>query len=123
VLSNESVVRMVAGQVPKPIILAKLQNTRSSFDVSTTGLVRLNESKVPQDVIKVMMSPPPQPPAPAPAPAAPAAAPTPPATTTPAPAATDTKKGATSSKTDPKKADPKKTDPKAPPVKKPPTGS
>lgn len=60
-LTTESVVRMVTGQVPKDIILAKLQSSKSNFDLSTTGLVRLNDSNVSQDIIKVMMMPPPPP--------------------------------------------------------------
>jgi hypothetical protein len=84
VLTNEIVVRMLNSKVPKEIILAKIQISRSAFDVSATGLVSLNTSKVPDDVIKAMMVPPaPQPsaapipvrePAPAPPPAPPPAA-------------------------------------------------
>jgi hypothetical protein len=46
---------MVAGKVPKPIILLKIQGTRGGYDVTTTGLVVLNQNKVPQDVIRAMM--------------------------------------------------------------------
>jgi hypothetical protein len=80
VLTNEIVVRMLNSKVPKQIILAKIQMSRTAFDVSSTGLVSLNTSKVPDDVIKAMMVPPaPQPsaapipvrePAPAPPPEA-----------------------------------------------------
>ena len=58
VLTNASVVRMVTGQVPKDIILAKLQSSTSNFNLSTTGPVRLNDSTVSQDLINVMMMPP-----------------------------------------------------------------
>ena len=66
VLTNEIVVRMHGAKVPKQIILAKIQVSRSAFDVTAAGLVSLNTSKVPEDVIKAMMLPPTQA-APAPA--------------------------------------------------------
>jgi hypothetical protein len=55
VLTNQSVVAMVTGRVPKQVILGKIQNTRVNFDVSAEGLVSLNQNKVPQDVIKAMV--------------------------------------------------------------------
>ena len=76
VLTNEIVVRMLTSKVPKQVILAKIQISRSTFDVSASGLVSLNTSKVPDDVIKAMMLPPAKPVAAAPMPVreAPAAA-------------------------------------------------
>jgi hypothetical protein len=56
VLSNSSVVNMIAGKVSKDIILSKIRGTRSGFDVTSAGLVRLHQSKVPQDVIVAMMA-------------------------------------------------------------------
>ena len=67
---------MLTSKVPKQVILSKIQVSRSAFDVSASGLVSLNASKVPDDVIKAMMLPPASaakgeaPPAPAPPPAA-----------------------------------------------------
>lgn len=61
VLTNEIVVRMLASKVPKQVALAKIQISRSTFDVSATGLVSLKTSKVPDDVIKAMMLPPAKP--------------------------------------------------------------
>ena len=58
VLTNETVVRMLGAKVPKQIVLAKIQVSRSAVDVTATGLVSLNTSKVPEDVIKAMMLPP-----------------------------------------------------------------
>jgi len=55
VLSNTSVVNMITGKVSKDLILTKIRNTRSAFDVTASGLVRLHQSKVPQDVILAMM--------------------------------------------------------------------
>ena len=57
VLTNEIVVRMLGAKVPKQIVLQKIQMSRSAFDVTATGLVSLNTSKVPEDVIKAMMLP------------------------------------------------------------------
>lgn len=56
VLSNASVVNMITGKVSKDIILAKIRGTKSGFDVTAGGLVRLHQSKVPQDVIVAMMA-------------------------------------------------------------------
>lgn len=62
ILTNDLIVSMVVGKVPKPLIFGKIQSSKSTFDVSSTGLVKLNENKVPQDIIKAMMLPPPPPP-------------------------------------------------------------
>jgi hypothetical protein len=56
VLSNTSVVSMITGKVSKDLILAKIRGTKSGFDVTASGLVRLHQSKVPQDVIIAMMA-------------------------------------------------------------------
>ncbi|MEQ1692487.1 MAG: hypothetical protein ABMA00_14455 [Gemmatimonas sp.] len=77
VLTNEIVVRMLGGKVPKQVVLAKIQMSRSAFDVSASGLVSLNTSKVPEDVIKAMLLPPAPPPSAAPIPVKEAPAPTP----------------------------------------------
>ncbi len=55
VLSNTSVVNMITGKVSKDLILTKIRNTKSAFDVTASGLVRLHQSKVPQDVILAIM--------------------------------------------------------------------
>ena len=82
VLTNEMVVRMLTSKVPKQVILSKIQVSRSAFDVTASGLVSLNTSKVPDDVIKAMMLPPAPPTKAAP----PAPAPEPEALAKPAPA-------------------------------------
>lgn len=58
VLTNEIVVRMLTGKVPKQLVLAKIQMSKSAFDVTSSGLVSLTTSKVPEDVIKAMVLPP-----------------------------------------------------------------
>jgi hypothetical protein len=56
VLTNESIVQMVTGRVPKDLIVTKIRTTKSTFDVSAAGLISLNTSKIPSDIIKMMMN-------------------------------------------------------------------
>jgi len=56
VLSNDSVVQMVAGKVPKDVILAKIHSTGNSFDVTPAGLVSLTKSKLDKAVINAMIA-------------------------------------------------------------------
>lgn len=55
-LDNQAVILMVVSKVARPVMLAKIQNTKSAFDVSANGLVQLTQAKVPNDVIKVMVA-------------------------------------------------------------------
>ncbi len=55
-LTNESVIAMVTAKVPKGLIVTKVQSTKSNFDITPAGLILLNNSKVPGDVIKMMMT-------------------------------------------------------------------
>lgn len=57
-LTNQSVIDMVQADLPKDLILAKIASVRSSFDLTTAGLVHLTKSKVPNDIIKAMMAAP-----------------------------------------------------------------
>ena len=61
VLTNDAVVQMVTGKLSKDLILSKVQNIANSFDVTSSAIISLYESKVPQDIIKIMMTPPPPP--------------------------------------------------------------
>jgi hypothetical protein len=56
VLTNDSVVQMVVGKVPKGIVLTKIQSTPNTFDTTANGLVTLYTSKVPTDLIKAMLA-------------------------------------------------------------------
>lgn len=56
VLTNESVVQMIAGKVPKDLIVTKIRTTKSEFDVTAAGLISLNTSKVPSDIMKMMLN-------------------------------------------------------------------
>jgi hypothetical protein len=57
ILTNESIIQMVAAGVDRELIDLKLQNTASAFDLSSTGMVRLTEQKVPTALIRKMMAP------------------------------------------------------------------
>lgn len=56
VLNNDAVVKMISGKVPKALVLDKIRETKGNYDVTTNGLVSLNQNKVPQDVIRAMMT-------------------------------------------------------------------
>lgn len=55
-LNNEGVIKMVQGQLPKDIIVTKIQTSRADYDLTTNGIINLNQNKVPQDVVKAMMA-------------------------------------------------------------------
>ncbi|MGH7593673.1 MAG: hypothetical protein ACRELE_07470 [Gemmatimonadales bacterium] len=55
-LTNESVVQMITGKVPKDLIVTKIRTTKSNFDVSAAGLISLNTSRIPSDIMKMMMN-------------------------------------------------------------------
>ncbi|HEX5068970.1 MAG TPA: hypothetical protein VFV78_02040 [Vicinamibacterales bacterium] len=56
VISNDSVVQMVAGKVPKDVILAKIHSTANSFDVTPNGLIGLTKSKLDKQIINAMIA-------------------------------------------------------------------
>jgi len=56
VITNDAVILMVSGKLPKKIILLKIQLTKSKFDVTPAGLVSLTQNKVSADVQKAMMT-------------------------------------------------------------------
>jgi hypothetical protein len=55
VVTNQTVVDLVNAKLPADVIVTKIQTSRTSFDLSTDALVKLNQSSVPADVIKAMM--------------------------------------------------------------------
>jgi hypothetical protein len=55
VVTNQTVVEMVNAKLPADVIITKIQTAQTNFDLSTDGLVKLNQSSVPADVIKAMM--------------------------------------------------------------------
>ncbi len=56
VLTNESVISMVNGKVPKDLITTKIRTTKATFDLTPSGLIGLNTAKVPSDLVKMMMT-------------------------------------------------------------------
>jgi hypothetical protein len=56
VLTNESITQMIAAKVSKDLITSKIRTTKATYDVSTAGLISLYTSKVPNDIIKLMMT-------------------------------------------------------------------
>ncbi len=83
-LTNKSVVDMVLAKLPKDLITQKITTTPASFDISSAGLVNLNDAKVSKDLIKLMMD---MPQGSATAKAVPPPAPTPPPSAPPPPPA------------------------------------
>jgi hypothetical protein len=76
-MTNQDVIKLVKAKVSDDLIIAKIKQSKTRFDVSVDALVALKEAGVSDNVIAVMMNPA-APPAPPPAaPASPAAAPTP----------------------------------------------
>ena len=55
ILTNESVVQMVVGKVPKDVMLTKIRSTSTAFDITANGLVSLFQRKVSTDLLKAMM--------------------------------------------------------------------
>ena len=55
VITNQEVIQMVMGQVPRPIIIEKIRITKAKFDVTSDGLVSLQSNKVPDEIVKAMM--------------------------------------------------------------------
>lgn len=56
-LTNKSVVEMVAAKLPEEIIIAKIQTSKTNFDLPTPARVELNNSGVSPNVVKAMMTP------------------------------------------------------------------
>jgi len=70
-MTNRDVIRLVKAKVAEDLIVAKMKQSKTKFDMSVDGLVALKEAGVSDNLIAIMMNPP----APsAPPPAAPASA-------------------------------------------------
>lgn len=57
VLTNDSVVEMVAAGLPDEIIIAKINSSKTNFDLSTPALAKLTQAKVSSAVMKAMIEP------------------------------------------------------------------
>ena len=55
VVTNQTVLDMVNAKLPNDIIITKIQTSKTSFDLSTDALIKLNQNSVPSDVVKAMM--------------------------------------------------------------------
>ena len=56
VLTNGDVVEMSTANLARELIIAKIQLTKSAFDLSTSGLVGLQQNKIHPEIIKAMMA-------------------------------------------------------------------
>lgn len=54
VLTNQTVITMVTGKLPKEVIADKIQRTAVAFDVSANGLLGLHNAQVPRQIISAM---------------------------------------------------------------------
>jgi hypothetical protein len=57
-LNNESIVKLHQSGFSTEVLKSKISNTPAKFDVSINALMKLKESKVPEDVINLMISTP-----------------------------------------------------------------
>jgi hypothetical protein len=57
VLTNKSVMEMVAAKLPEEVITTRIQTSKTNFDLSTPALVELNSSGVSANIVKAMMMP------------------------------------------------------------------
>lgn len=56
VLANGDIVALSNAAVARDLIIFKIQSTKSAFDLSTNGLVGLQQNKVHSEIIKAMMA-------------------------------------------------------------------
>ena len=56
VLTNGDVVQLSSANVARDLIILKIQSTKSAFDLTTTGLVGLQQNKIHPEIIKAMMA-------------------------------------------------------------------
>lgn len=56
VLTNSDVVEMSSANLARELIVSKIQMTKSAFDLTTTGLVGLQQNKIHPEIIKAMMA-------------------------------------------------------------------
>jgi len=55
ILTNDKVITMVKAGLPNSIVVNKIHASKSSFNTSTDELIRLKNSKVPDDIINAMV--------------------------------------------------------------------
>jgi hypothetical protein len=52
VLTTQCIIEMAAGRLPEEIIIAKIQTSKTKFDLPTPALVELNNSGVSANVVR-----------------------------------------------------------------------
>jgi hypothetical protein len=57
VLTNQSIIDLVAADVPEAVIIGHIRASRTKFDLSTAGIIKLSNSEVPPAVIEAMRNP------------------------------------------------------------------
>jgi serine/threonine protein kinase len=57
VLTNQSIIDLVAAEVPETVIIGHIRASRTKFDLSTAEIIRLSNSDVPAAVIEAMRNP------------------------------------------------------------------
>src|SRR6476620_8988233 len=57
VITNDKVITMVQAGLPASVIINKIRNSKTSFDMSTDQLIRLKQARVPDDVLNTMIDP------------------------------------------------------------------
>lgn len=55
-LTNQTIIDMVGAKLPAEVIIAKIRASATAFDVSTAGLVALNNAGVSSAIVKEMLS-------------------------------------------------------------------
>jgi hypothetical protein len=56
-MTNQDVIRLVKAKISEDLIIAKIRQSKTKFDVSVDGLVALKEAGVSDNLISVMMNP------------------------------------------------------------------
>lgn len=56
VLTNDKVITMVKAGLPHPIIINKIQASKSNFNTNTDELIRLQKAQVPAEIINAMVT-------------------------------------------------------------------
>lgn len=57
VLTNNTVIKMVKAKLSEDVIVNKIKDSKSNFDLSTDGLIKLKEAGVSDNIINVMQNP------------------------------------------------------------------
>jgi hypothetical protein len=57
ILTNKSVIEMVAAKLPEDVIVVRIQTSKTDFDLSTPALVELTKNGVSSNIIKAMIAP------------------------------------------------------------------